>query len=118
MPPQPLALAAAFLVAAGCATITPAPSERLESSSAAILAAETGGAAQSAEAGMYLRLAKDQLAYSQQLPNPKDRDRVDRLLRRAQVDAELSLALAHGEAQKAAAQTAVDKVTKMNGGSP
>ena len=89
-------------------------SERLESSSAAILAAEDGGAARSADAEMYLRLAKDQFAYAQQLPNPKDRDRVDRLLRRAQVDAELSLALAHGEDQKAAAQTAIDKVTKLN----
>lgn len=86
----------------------------MESSTAAILAAENGGAARSADAGMYLRLAKDQFAYAQRLPNPSDRDRVDRLLRRAQVDAELSLALAHGEEQKAAAQAAIDKLTKLN----
>ena len=51
---------------------------------------------------------------AQSLPNPNDKDRVDRLLRRAQVDAELSLALARGEDQKAAAQAAIDKVTKLN----
>ena len=52
------------------------------------------------------------------LPNPNDKDRVDRLLRRAQVDAELSLALAQGEDQKAAAQAAIDKVTKFNRDAP
>jgi hypothetical protein len=97
-----------------CATARTAPSERMESSSAAILAAENGGAAHSVDADVYLRLAKDEYAYSQRLPNPNDKDHVDRLLRRAQVDAELSLALAHGEDQKAAAQAAIDKVTKFN----
>ena len=87
----------------------------MESSSAAILAAEGGGAADSADADRYLLLAKDQYAYAQRLPNPKiDKERVDRLLRRAQVDAELSLALAQGEDQKAAARAAIDKVTKFN----
>ena len=91
-----------------------APNERMESSSAAILAAEGGGGAHSTDADRYLRLAKDQYAYAQRLPHPNDKDRVDRLLRRAQVDAELSLALAQGEDQKAAAQAAIDKVTKFN----
>ena len=118
MHPQPLALAAAFLVAAGCATTSAVPSERMESSSAAILAAESGGAARGTDAEMYLRLAKDQFAYSQQLPNPKDGERVDRLLRRAQVDAELSLALTHLGDQKATAKTAIDKVTTLNRASP
>jgi hypothetical protein len=86
----------------------------MESSSAAILAAEEGGAARNDDADLYLRLAKDQFGYAQNLPNPSDRDRVDRLLRRAQVDAELSLALARGEDQKAAAQAAIDRVTKLN----
>jgi hypothetical protein len=99
-----------------CATAGTAPSERMESSSAAILAAENGGAAHSADADVYLRLARDEYAYSQRLPNPNDKDRVDRLLRRAQVDAELSLALAHGEEQKAAAKAAIDKVTQFNRG--
>ena len=117
MPLQKLLLTAPFLLpfwSVACATTSTAPSERLESSSAAILAAENGGAAHSADADVYLRLAKDQYAYSQRLPNPSDKDRVDRLLRRAQVDAELSLALARGEDQKAAAQAAIDKVTKFN----
>src|SRR5205085_5116284 len=109
-----LLLTGPFWLSAACATGGTAPSERMESSSAAILAAENGGAAHSAAADVYLRLAKDELVYAQNLPNPNDRDRVDRLLRRAQVDAELSLALAHGEEQRAAAQAAIDKVTKFN----
>jgi hypothetical protein len=109
-----LLLTVPFWLSAACATAGTAPSERMESSSAAILAAEGAGAAHSAAADVYLRLAKDQFAYAQNLPHPSDRDRVDRLLRRAQVDAELSLALARGEVQKAAAQAAIDKVTKLN----
>jgi hypothetical protein len=114
MPRRKLLLTVPLWLSAACVTAGTAPSERMESSSAAILAAENGGAARSADADVYLRLAKDQFAYAQKLPNPSDKDRVDRLLRRAQVDAELSLALAHGEEQKAAAQAAIDKVTQFN----
>jgi hypothetical protein len=114
LPPRTLLVSAACLLSAACATMGTSPNERMESSSAAILAAETGGAAHSADADRYLALAKDQFMYAQNLPNPHDRDRVDRLLRRAQVDAELSLALAQGEDQKAAAQAAIDRVTKLN----
>jgi hypothetical protein len=115
MPPRTLLVACApCLLLAGCATMTTPPNERMESSSAAILAAEGGGAGHSADAERYLLLAKDQYAHAQGLANPSDKDRVDRLLRRAQVDAELSLALAQGEDQKAAAQAAIDKVTTFN----
>ncbi len=114
MPLRTLLLTTTILLAAACATTSTAPNERIESSSAAILAAEDGGAARSADADLYLKLAKSQFWYAQNLPNPNDRERVDRLLRRAQVDAELALALAHGEDQKAAAQAAVDKVSKLN----
>ena len=114
MPPRSLLVAVPFLLSAACVTMSTAPNERMESSSAAILAAEGGGAGHGAAADKYLALAKDQYAYAQALPNPKDKDRVDRLLRRAQVDAELSLALAEGEDQKAAAQAAIDRVTKFN----
>ena len=114
MSPRTLLVALPLLLSAACVTMSTAPNERMESSSAAILAAEGGGAGHGAAADKYLGLAKDQYAYAQALPNPKDKDRVDRLLRRAQVDAELSLALAQGEDQKAAAQAAIDKVTKFN----
>jgi hypothetical protein len=109
-----LLLTTAILLPAACATTATGPNERIESSSAAILAAEAGGAAHGADAELYLKLAKSQFWYAQNLPNPNDKDRVDRLLRRAQVDAELSLALARGEDQKAAAQAAIDKVSALN----
>jgi hypothetical protein len=108
----PLA-AVASLVCAACAS-TGTPNERVETSAAAILAAEGGGAGHSADADLYLALARDEFAYAQRLPNPNQIDRVDRLLRRAQVDAELSLALARSEEQKTAARTAIAKVTALN----
>ena len=65
-----LLLTAPFWLPAACATASTAPTERMESSSAAILAAENGGAAHSADADVYLKLAKDQFGYAQRLPNP------------------------------------------------
>jgi hypothetical protein len=100
--------------AVGCATSSPLPNERVQSTSAAIRDAEEVGAAHSAEAALHLKLAKDQFEYAQHLPNPNDRARVDRLLRRAQADAELSLALARGEDDEARASAALEKLKKLN----
>jgi len=102
-----------LLVGVACASAGTS-NERVEASSAAILAAEEGGAAHCAGADLYLRLARDQFDYAHRLPSPNDRDRVDRLLRRAQVDAELSLALARDDTEKAAARAAIAKVTAAN----
>jgi len=108
---------AAVLAVGACASFGTS-NERVEASSAAILAAEEGGAAHCADADVYLRLARDQFDYVHRLPNPSDKARVDRLLRRAQVDAELSLALARDEAGKAAARAAIAKVTAVNRAEP
>lgn len=106
-------LTVAILCCAGCASTGPPPNEKAESSSAAIRAAEEVGATHSPEAALHLQLAKEQYEYAQHLPNPDDKPRADRLLQRAQVDAELALALARSDDDKAQAQAAIDKVKTL-----
>jgi hypothetical protein len=107
-------LTAAFLGIGliGCATSS-APSQKSEQSSASIRAAEEVGATKIPEAALHLQLAKEQYEYAQQLPNPHDRAHADRLLLRAQADAELALALARSADEKAEALTALDKLRTL-----
>jgi hypothetical protein len=100
------------IVAAGCASTSTA-NPRAESSSAAIRAAEEVGGGHSPEAALHLQLAKEQFEYARQLPNPSDKPHADRILMRAQADAELSLALARSETEKAEAQSAINKVQAL-----
>lgn len=109
----PFAFAAACTAAlAGCATST-APNEKAESSSSAIRAAEEVGATHDPNAALHLQLAKEEFAYAQRLTNSADKERSDRLLRRAQCDAELALALARSESEKQEAQGEVDKLRRL-----
>ena len=106
-------LTAAMLAIAACASTAPS-NEKAESSSAAIRAAEEVGATHSPDAALHLQLAKEQFEFARRLPNPSDKERADRLLKRAQVDAELALALARTENERAEALAAIDKVKKLN----
>ncbi len=94
-----------------CASTSNGPSEKSESSSAAIRAAEEVGATHSPDSALYLQLAKEQFQHASKLTD--DKDRADRLLMRAQADAELSLALARSESEKAEARGAIDKVKTL-----
>jgi hypothetical protein len=107
-------LLTATLVCAGCASTAAPPNQKAESSSAAIRAAEEVGATHNPQAALHLQLAKEQYEFAQRLPHPSEKARADRLLRRAQVDAELALALARSDDDRAEAQTAIDKVKKLN----
>ena len=98
---------AILFLGAACASTSTGPSEKSESSSAAIRAAEEVGATHSPDAALYLQLAKEQFEHASRLTD--DKDRSDRLLMRAQTDAELALALARSEAEKAEARGAIDK---------
>jgi hypothetical protein len=105
--------AAAFLFAAACASTSTAPSAKAESSSAAIRAAEEVGATHSPDAALHLQLAKEQFEHARLLTDKRDKEKSERLLLRAQADAELSLALARSEAEKAEALGAIDKVKTL-----
>jgi hypothetical protein len=113
MIPRLLFPALAFVLGAGCATANTAPNENAERSSAAIRAAEEVGATKNPSAALHLQLAKEQFEHARALKNPDDKDKADRLLMRAQADAELSLALARTEAERAEARGAIDKVKTL-----
>jgi hypothetical protein len=105
-------LTVAFFFGAGCASTTAPRSEMAETSSAAIRAAEEVGATHTPDAALHLQLAKEQFEHAGMLVE-KDKAWADRLLQRAQVDAELALALARTETEKAEAKGAIDKVKKL-----
>lgn len=104
-------MTAVVLGSAACAST---PGEKAEPAASAIRAAEVVGATSTPDAALHLRLAKEELEHAQHLPNSDDRGRVDRLLKRSQVDAELALALARSEVERTEAQNAIDEVTKLN----
>ncbi len=107
-----LTIAAAVLGGA-CATTNTVSSEKTASSSAAIRAAEEVGATRTPDAALHLQLAKEQFEHASTVTNPKERDRADRLLMRAEADAELALALARSEGEKVEARKAIDKVKAL-----
>jgi hypothetical protein len=102
-----------FLLAAACAgTVTGTAVSDKGTPSASIRAAEEVGATHTPDAALHLQLAKEQFEHAGMLAS-KDKAWSDRLLLRAQVDAELALALARSESEKAEAQGAIDKVKKL-----
>ena len=103
----------AIVFGGACATAKLAPNEKAEASSAAIRAAEEVGATHNPQAALHLQLAKEQFEHAEKLTDQKDKGRADGLLMRAQADAELSLALARGEAQKGEARNAVEKMKTL-----
>src|SRR5438105_15573675 len=103
----------AFLVGAGCASTNAPPNSHLESSSAAIAAAEEVGAPRTPTAALHLQLAKEEFEHASKLSAKADRPQEERLLMRAEADAELALALARSEAETSEAQRAIDKVKKL-----
>jgi hypothetical protein len=65
---------------------------------------------------LHLQLAKEQFAAAK--AERSDKDRAGRLLARAQVDAELALALARTETERAEARDAVNMLNQANLAAP
>jgi hypothetical protein len=114
MTPRFKFLSFVLLSGIACASTTTASTDKAASSSASIRAAEEVGATHDPGAAFYLQLAKEQFEHARLLTDKKDKDWADRLRMRAQVDAELSLALARTESEKADARGAIDKVRGLN----
>ena len=116
MKPPFLLLTISIVFCAACAS-TNTPNQASDNSASAIRAAEEVGATHTPDAALHLQLAKEEFQYAQHLPNPDDKERANRLLRRAQVDAELALALARSDTERNEAQVAIDNVTKLTASS-
>jgi hypothetical protein len=103
---------AGFAVACGGA---PVPQDRLTAAEAAVSAAEAGGAHNVPKAQLHLKQAREGIAEAKALIADDENERANEVLKLAEVDAELSLALAREGAVKAEAQEAVDEVAKLKG---
>ena len=104
----------AIAIAAGC---TSAPL-RTERSTSDIRAAEEAGAAKIPQAALHLQLAKEELDRAKGLAAKGDKEMASSMLLRAEADAELAVALSHGDAEKSEARAAVERVRQLRQDNP
>jgi hypothetical protein len=99
-----------FSVACGGAAI---PQEKLTAAEAAVRAAEVGGAPDNPKAALHLKYARDQIVEAKKYIEEEENEVAAVLLDRAEVDAELALALARVENARAEAAAALQEVQKL-----
>ena len=99
----------------GCAS---APPLRTEASMSGIRAAEEAGAANVPQASLHLQLAKEELELAKGLSAKGEKARAASMLLRAEADAELAVALSHGDAEKSEARAAVERVHQLRQDNP
>ena len=104
----------ATAIAAGCAS---APL-RTERSTSGIRAAEEAGAAKVPQASLHLQLAKEELELAKGLAAKGEKEKAASMLLRAEADAELAVALSHGDAEKSEARAAVERVRQLRQDNP
>ncbi|AKT43103.1 DUF4398 domain-containing protein [Chondromyces crocatus] len=101
-------------LAAGCASL-PAPTEQLASSEAAVRGAREVGAASVPQASLELRLAEEGIAKAKAAMAEDDNEKAERLLRRAQADAELALSMARETKARNEAAQVMGQVSQLRG---
>ncbi len=101
-------------IIAGCAS---APL-RTEASTSGIRAAEESGAANVPQASLHLQLAKEELEHAKELSKKGEKEEASSMLTRAEADAELAVALSHGDAEKSEAQAALERVRQLRSNNP
>ncbi len=105
-----------LLVAApGCATVRPLYTD---SSTSAIRSAEEAGATNVPRAALHLQLAKEEMAAAVALNEKGEEEMAKSWLLRAEADAELAVALSVADSERAEAQTAVERVRKLQSENP
>ena len=110
----PKTLLIAFTLVAG-ATLSACASVplRSEPSTSEIRAAEEVGASDVPQASLHLQLAKEGLAKAQALSKEGESEEADSMLQRANVDAELAVALSHQDSEKTEALAALARVREL-----
>lgn len=91
---------------------------RTGASMSGIRAAEEAGAAKVPQASLHLQLAKEELEQAKELSAKGEKDEASSMLTRAEADAELAVALSHGDAEKSEAQEAVERVRQLRNNNP
>lgn len=98
--------------AVGCGGMPP-PNDQLAASQAAIRAAEEVGGNSDPRAALHLKLAREQLEQAKALIQDDDNEAAERLLKRAEADAELALAIAKQRNTQAEAEEAMRQVEQL-----
>ncbi len=106
----PVALAA---VLAACGASFPPPNDQVAATQGAVRAAEEAGGDKDPEAQLYLKLAREQLDKARELMTEGQNERADRLLRRAEADADLARGLARSKSAAAEAEEAKKAIANM-----
>jgi hypothetical protein len=104
---------AALALSVACSSNPKPPTEQLAATTASERAATEVGATEVPQAALHLQLAKEQTEHAQLLIKKGENTRAQSMLERAQADAELALAMARAEQERAAAQGALDKVHEL-----
>lgn len=101
-----------FAVACGGAAI---PQDQLTAAEAAARAAEVGGAPNNPKAALHLKYARDQISEAKKLIEDDENELAQAKLQRAEIDAELALALARVENARTEARAALEEVEELKG---
>lgn len=104
------------LTLVGCGSSMPPPTDRLANAEAAARSARELGAERTPNAALHLKLADEQIGQARTLMKDDEHKKADRVLQRAQSDAELAVMLAKeqsalGEAGEAKARVNQTKTT-------
>jgi superfamily I DNA/RNA helicase len=83
-----------------------------------IRAAEEAGAAKVPQASLHLQLAKEELEVAKGLAAKGKKEKAESMLLRSEADAELAAVLARGDAEKAEARAAVERVRQLRQENP
>ncbi len=108
------AIALGSASALGCAS---APL-RTDASTSRIRAAEEVGSAKVPQASLHVQMAKEELALAQELSKKGDKEEAESMMMRAEADAELALALSHGDAERLEAEKAMARVRQLRHDNP
>lgn len=112
---QPLACLSLLLLgglASGCGASAP-PTLQQTKTQSAIRGAEVAGAEETPKAKLHLKMAKDHLANAEQLISEEEYDDAALVLRRAESDAELAIALAKEASARERAEDLQRKVQEL-----
>ena len=103
-------LAALLLAACGGAGV---PTGKMANAKATIRGAEEVGAEQNPQAALHLKMARDQVARAERLIKEDENEKAALTLNQAQVDAELSLAMAREAKERQAAEQAKARIQEL-----
>jgi hypothetical protein len=107
-----LSLSALALTIGACGGAA-VPQEALTAAQASVKGAEVGGANENPKAQLHLKLANEQIEKARKLIEDGNNEEAARVISRAQVDAELALALAEQAKSQQAAQEADEQLGKL-----